>query len=358
MKVLLLGEFSGVHKNLKEGLEQHGVEVTLAAEGDGWKKIECDIFLGSEKKGIFGKIKKIKNILRAIPKFRGYDVVQLVSPVVFPKSMGLNILIVKYLKRKNSKLFLLGAGAIYENSIVADFLEKNFKFPGLYQQTKKTLPSVWSQTSAGRRYNDWLLESVNGYIPIMYEYAEGYRLLKSNKLCRTIPIPINVDQVKYTDNEVRGKVVIFHGLNREGIKGTPLIREAMEVLEKKYPERVECVIDGRMPLNEYLEVLNKANVVIDQTYSVSAGVNALYNLAMGKVVMGGGDIECLDEMGVSESPLIAINPCVEDIVSKLEGIIFDREEVKNKGRLSRLFVEKNHDYRDIAKIYLDVWESH
>lgn len=35
MKVLLVGEFSGFYLNLKQGLQELGVDVTLAANGDG-----------------------------------------------------------------------------------------------------------------------------------------------------------------------------------------------------------------------------------------------------------------------------------------------------------------------------------
>ena len=37
MKILLMGEFSGFYLNLKQGLQELGAEVTLAANGDGWK---------------------------------------------------------------------------------------------------------------------------------------------------------------------------------------------------------------------------------------------------------------------------------------------------------------------------------
>ncbi len=37
-KILLFGEFSGLHTNLKEGLEELGYEVTIVSAGDGKKK--------------------------------------------------------------------------------------------------------------------------------------------------------------------------------------------------------------------------------------------------------------------------------------------------------------------------------
>ena len=37
MKILLLGDFSAVHKNLKDGLLELGHDVVLASDGDGFK---------------------------------------------------------------------------------------------------------------------------------------------------------------------------------------------------------------------------------------------------------------------------------------------------------------------------------
>ena len=40
MRILLLGEYSGVHYNLSVGLKALGHDVTLASGGDYWKAIE------------------------------------------------------------------------------------------------------------------------------------------------------------------------------------------------------------------------------------------------------------------------------------------------------------------------------
>ena len=44
-RVLLLGEYSGFHRNLKEGLLEHGVECIIASTSDGFKRIPGDIAL-------------------------------------------------------------------------------------------------------------------------------------------------------------------------------------------------------------------------------------------------------------------------------------------------------------------------
>ena len=50
MKILLLGEYSAIHKNLREGLISLGHEVNLASNGDGWKNIPRDIDINYNNK--------------------------------------------------------------------------------------------------------------------------------------------------------------------------------------------------------------------------------------------------------------------------------------------------------------------
>ena len=50
MKILLLGENSSVHSNLKDGLIELGHEVDVASDGDGWKNIPRDIDLDYRNK--------------------------------------------------------------------------------------------------------------------------------------------------------------------------------------------------------------------------------------------------------------------------------------------------------------------
>lgn len=359
MKVLLLGEFSALHKNLKEGLCKIGVDVTHASNGDGWKKINSDITWISSSQSILGWVRTFFSLLFLLPRLRGYDVVQLMSPVLFPRQFGVNKLIINYIIKNNKKVFLVGAGASDMNSYIADFFEKKFKYPQLYNAILEGRSCLWSQTEEGRCYNEWLHSRLHGYIPIMYEYAQGYRDVNYNKLLKTIPIPMNLDKVAYSKNIVGDKVVIFHGLIREEQKGTPLITQALKEIKDLYPNDVEIIIDGRMPLDVYLETLGRANIVIDQVYSASNGVNAVYNLAMGNVVLGGGDIESLSEYGLkkSESPLISIEANSDDIKNKLIDLIENKDTLPDLGWKSRKYAEKLHCYETVAKSYVSEWSK-
>lgn len=59
------------------------------------------------------------------------------------------------------------------------------------------------------RWNEDLVELVDGVIPLIYEYAYGYRKKLVKNLLPVIPIPINLSKIKYNENTVRNKIVFF-----------------------------------------------------------------------------------------------------------------------------------------------------
>lgn len=357
MNILLLGEFSALHKNLKEGLQRLDHNAVVASGGDSWKQIQTDLNWSSPYRGLIGYLDKAKRIAQIMRSLEGYDVVQLISPVIFPRQFGVNKRLIENLMGRNGKVFLVGAGSTDTNSVIADFQQNKYKYPQFYEEIVKAYGSLWSQTESGRRYNSFLLNKIDGYIPISYLYAEGYRDIGYEKLCPTIPIPINVKDIEYQDTTVGQKVIFFHGLNRDGIKGTPLISQAMENIKKKYPNDVEVIIDGRMPLTKYMKLLRRVHVVIDQVYSLSYGMNAIYSMAMGKTVVGGGKLECLQEFGVESCPVKPIEPSVTDIQKVLEEILDSKKNLSELGLKSRQYVEKVHDCEKIAQKYIDTWGS-
>lgn len=355
MKILLFGEYSALHKNLQEGLRELGYYSKLVSSGDGYKKIPSDISLSVGSRNIFGKCKTRIEPFFYLPSFKSYDIVQLMSPYFLKYKYFPATLYYQILKKLNKRFFVLAAGS---DPYFWRYAKLRMRY-GPFDDNLKY--DIKKDSSPFLTADDFIFnEKVVGYSDgIIAGTVEGFLSYEGHpNLISSIPIPINTDKIKYQENVVKGKIKIFHGLSRYGFKGTRHVEKAFQVLSEKYPNDLELIIDGRMPLNEYLEILRTSNVVIDQTSTYGLGVNGIYSLAMGKVVLGGAEPEDLSFLRVNKTPVINILPDYKSIVTSVERLLEKKDEIKSLGFQSRLFAEKIYGHRVVAKKYLDLWQKH
>lgn len=130
MKILLIGEYSGLHNSLKDGLQLNGHSVTLLGTGDGFKNYPVDI----EVKSTIFEIPFLKFIAKIIDKllkvslndfelgFKAYlkiktlkdfDIVQLINENSFKTTPWLETILLKKILKNNKNLFLLSCGVDY-----------------------------------------------------------------------------------------------------------------------------------------------------------------------------------------------------------------------------------------------------
>ena len=110
MKILLIGEYSNVHNTLAKGLRELGHQVTVASDGDSWKNYPRDIDLSREPGH---RIKFIWRLIKALPRMRGYDVVQIINPMFLELKAERIMPIYKYLRRNNRKVAMGSFGMDY-----------------------------------------------------------------------------------------------------------------------------------------------------------------------------------------------------------------------------------------------------
>ncbi len=354
MKILLLGEYSGIHKNLKEGLVELGHDCVVASAGDNWKKISTDINLESRFKGLVGKAEyrlKYINLLKDIDKF---DVVHLVNPFAIPwKLFPAKYFVKKISERTN--LFLSAAG---DDAYFWRYGRTRLPygpFNDVLKYDEKSL-SYFMESDKSLEHNNDIIKHCRGIIPIMYEYEKSYQ--GHPKLLRTIPIAINLNKIEYNPNRIfNNRISIFHGLNKYGFKGTRFVEEAFNYLEQRYPRELELRIEGKLPFSQYTKLLTSTNIVIDQVNSHSNGVNALVSLAMGKIVLGGGEKVALASLNQKSTPVFNITPNVSSITSTIEQLIDKKGEFESLGWAGREFIKENHCHIKVAEEYLSVWKA-
>lgn len=360
MNILLLGEYSSFHTYLKKGLERLGHNVLLVANGDGWKQLKSDQFLykTSNKIPALGKLQGVISSFYFARKFKSYDVVQFINTFTYPHTIADPI--VRMIKKNNNILSLVAAGedlALYKAWSSGKF---KYYFYDEYDSNlvkRKFIGRNRYGVDLGKTEED-IVSQMDIIIPTLYGYGLGYK--GNPRLYReVINMPVDLSSVNYLPNCVHGRIVIFHGLNREIDKGTKYIREAMERIQKKYPDKVEIVIDGHLPFDEYVKLLQRTNVVIDQCYGYGYGINALISMAQGKVVLTGARDETLEAYHISreECPIFCAEPNADQIEAQLDYIVQHADRIPEWGAKSRAYVEKYDDCVKVAQRYVDAWYS-
>ena len=134
--------------------------------------------------------------------------------------------------------------------------------------------------------------------------------------------------------------------------------KALEIIKIKFPDQIEIITTESIPYNQYINLYNKAHILLDQCYAHDQGYNALEAMAKGKVVFTGAEKEFLEHYNLQEDE-VAINakPDVDYLVEKLSMLIENPEKIIQISKNARAFIEKEHNYVRIAEKYLEVWKS-
>ena len=367
MKILLLGEYSNVHWALACALRKLGHEVCVVSNGDEWKGYPSDISL-IRKPGRWGSIAYLYNVLRLLPKLRGYDVVQLINPVHFiDLKAERGIRIYDYLRRHNKRVFLGAFG--YDHYYVYDsVVRRTLRYCDYYTPTRE-VHHEWNDANE----HDWLhtfkkeanihiAQTCDGIISGLYEYDVAYRPHFPEKTT-FIPLPIDIEgataRCTSTDTESR-KLRFFIGIQRHrtALKGTDIMLRALERIVADYPDRAEMVKAESVPFAQYKEMMQSSDVLLDQIYSYTPAMNALLAMSQGLIVVSGGEEEnyaILDEKELR--PIINVLPDEEDIYNQLEQLIRHSERINELKRDSVEYVRRHHDSLKVAQRYIDCWSK-
>lgn len=363
MKILLLGDYSGLHLTLSEGLRILGHDVTVASDGDGFKNYPRDIDLKRESSNLKDTLANLLTISSNLRNFKGYDVVQITNPCFTTQNIRVNIELYRYLRRHNKKIFLGAFGDDY--FWIKACLDQKYKYSEFYIgniKNTRTKSDFLIENWIGTKREDANVEmadSCNGIVACLYEYYEAYKDSYGDKL-KYIPLPVNTGKVLLTELPSTDKINFFIGINkaRNEFKGTDILYEVLQQIAESYPNDSKVTKVESVMYSEYLSRIKDAHVVLDQLYSYSPAMNGLLTMALGKVLVGGGESDMYDLLQEQElQPIVNVYPDQEDIYRKLEDLILHKETIKQRAKDGRLFVEKHHDYLKVAQQYLDFWNS-
>ncbi|MGL5318548.1 MAG: glycosyltransferase family 1 protein [Bacteroidales bacterium] len=367
LNILLLGECSNLHNTLANGLRQAGHRVTVISDGSGWMNNERDIDISRKSYGLTDSIQYLFKILTHLPKMVNYDIVQIKHPCVFDLKLFWNKLIYKYIRKFNNKVFL-GAFNTDYFYIKTCFETDTFEYSDYFINKEpvdlgisKEDTTFW-QSEEAKEFSYYVANTCDGIIACLYEYYASYSNEFSDKTIY-IPLPVNFDEIpapRIRKRDDSKPIKFFIGIqkHRNKLKGTDVFYDALCLLKKKYPDKCEIVIAESVPYHAYKMMQQDSDIMVDQLYSYTPGMNGLLGLSQGLVIVGGAEEEMYKLMGEDKlRPIINVKPNIQDVFTHLESIIQNPEMIEKLSEEAILFSRKYHDYKHVTASYLNFWMS-
>lgn len=360
MKILLLGDYSGCHANLAKGLRKLGHTVTLVSDGCGFMNVEPDVKL-VRKPGLPGSVAYLARVLSESRKWRGYDVVQLINPHFLNLRPGKLRRIFDSLRKHNNSVYVTLCS---EDTPFVDALLNRGVFR--YSEAKVGDRPTRFYTENPHFYDDWLLpetadyqqyffDKIDGMMAVLPEYAMGVKPGLEGKLFNT-GIPIDTQQIDYKPEPLTGKVrvMIPYKSSQMQRKGADRLLESLLELEKELPD-MELTRVSDVPFEEFLRILGRSHILVDQLYAYSPATGALNAMSKGVVPVTGGEPEYAEWLGEKgELPLFAIRP-TDDIKACLKEYILDRQRIERVRAEGRKLVEKHNELTVVAQKFVEAW---
>ena len=364
MKILLLGEYSNVHATLAEGLRQLGHKVTVASNGDFWKDYPRDIDV-SRPAGRLGGLRLMASICRLLPKFRGYDIVQLINPLFFELKAERLFPVYRYLRRYNKKVILCAMGMDYY-WVHECITSKPLRYSdfNIGDQLRTDAPAVsarldWLGT-AKERLNLLIADDCDAIVSGLYENHVCYEPHYPQKL-HYIPLPIKPQATTLTPlSSPLSPIRLFIGISRgrSAYKGTDIMLRAAESIKEKYPSRIEIVKAEGVPFEQYQHMMDHCDAILDQLYSYTPSMNPLLAMSKGIVCIGGGEPENYTILGEQQlRPIVNVQPTYNSVFHELEQLVLHPEQLPLLKEQSITYVSRHHDYLKVAAQYATLYKE-
>ena len=357
MKILLLGEYSNVHATLAEGLRALGHQVTVASNGDFWKNYPRDIDL-SRQEGKLGGLKLLAKVYSLLPRWRGYDVVQLINPMFLELKAERIAPIYRYLRQHNRKVVLCAMGMdwywVHECTYNKPLRYSDFN---IGQELRKDEPAIREQRdwlgTEKERLNRMIAADCDSIVAGLYEDFVCYEPNFKEKT-HFIPLPIKMPSTPSSLALHPLPIKIFIGISkgRSAYKGTDIMLRAAKDVQARYPGRMELIKAEGVPFAEYQQLMDGSDAILDQLYSYTPSMNPLLAMSKGIICIGGGEPENYEILSEKElRPIINVQPNYESVRHELEQLILHPERISLLKQQSVEYVRRHHEYIKVARQY-------
>lgn len=361
MRILLLGEYSNVHATLAEGLRALGHKVTVASNGDFWKDYPRDIDL-ARREGKIGGLALLAKVYACLPKWRAFDVVQLINPMFLELKAERIFPIYRYLRHHNKKMVLCAMGMdwywVHECTYRKPLRYSDFNIGDKVRTDEPALKEQrdWLGT-AKERLNRYIATDCDQIITGLYEYQVCYEPYFKEKT-QFIPFPIKMPSHLSPHTSNLSPLRLFIGISkgRSAYKGTDIMLKAAEDLQHQYPDRLKIIKAEGVPFAQYQQMLDGSDALMDQLYGYTPAMNALLAMSKGIICIGGGEPENYEILGEDElRPIINVQPNYDSVHHELEQLILHPEHISDLKQQSIDYVSRHHDYIKVARQYEQIY---
>lgn len=356
MKVLLVGEASGVHRNLKKGLVRLGADCTLITQSSSTSWKWYDDTFSPHYEGALGGIARNVAPFKKILGLSHYDVINYVNTITAVHGTITKYYDLPLMRRKTSLMsyYALGCDEI-------GLLRRNETLT--YSPCTGCLSSkdTLSRDCEGflNKQFDISQQRVRKYFDFgsssVAEYGHVEPLFE-DRFAR-IQFPVDAELIAFEPAGRNRIPKIVHTPTRRGFKGTPVVLEAMELLKARRKDYEFAVIEG-LEYAEYLRTMATTDIVIDQVYSHSPGMNALEMLASGKIVLTGAS-----ELGrsyypfMNDCPVFDAPPNPAELADQLSHLLDRQKEFSQLAERGRNFVLTHHSPYLVAEKFHKAWSE-
>ena len=358
-KILLVNDMRGSHEYLYRAFLRIGIECDIALFGTSTVKpipnaLDFDPF---RRLGLLGKpIRPLLNIYN-LKKLGNYDVASFVHRISFiDKPYLLRFKDLPLVRDKVRVMSYTGLGCD-EISFVADNDSLPYKPCDTCQ--KYDDPDRHCELTVRPMKNlavDYLNLYFDSVFSTMVEYGHISKSFKGE--VQRIPLPLDVGEIPWAPviiNKNR-KIRIIHTPSRSGFKGTHVVLAAIEILSKTRSGDFEFKVVTGLNFADYIKEITSADIVIDQVWSQSPGMNALWLLGMGKIVFSGNTSLSKNYFNFSsESPIYDAPPEPAKLAAELSKVISLKNSFPRISEAGREYVKENHDHIKIALEYVNHW---
>jgi len=356
MKVLLVGEASRVHRNLKIGLTKLGVECLHITQSDSTSWREFDDSFAPAYAGVLGGIARNLAPYLKIARLEKFDVINFTNTITAVHGAYTKYYDIPLFRRKAALLsyYALGCdeiGLIRRNQDLPyrpcttclgsrDTLSRDCEtfFNPRYEKSKLIT----------KKYFDFAACSMVEYSHVEHIFGQNYA---------RIQFPVDTSRIPFSPAEAKTVTNIIHTPTRRGFKGTETVVEAIDILKERRQDFKFELVEG-LSYEAYLEKMASADIVIDQIYSQSAGMNGLEMMAAGKIVLTGAtSLGNAFHDFMSDSPAFDAPPDATLLADQISNVLDRKPEFPDLAERGRAYIETNHSLVKVAERFLKEWRE-